>query len=72
MKRNRASTYYCVVCRSRTGGAGITSEDGVHICIDCAEMIYNVMGQWHESHLDRCNCAQCRMSTGIGAEEIEF
>lgn len=70
MKRKNTTTRYCVVCRTRSTGAGITSEDGVHICFDCAEMIYDVMGQWHETHLDRCTCSQCR--TGIGADEIAW
>ena len=71
MERNRTNNYYCVVCRTHSDGAGITSEDGVHICIDCAEEIHSVMLQWHERHLDHCECAQCRNSAGIGAEEIE-
>ena len=72
MKRKNVNRYYCVVCRTHTNGAGITSEDGVHVCIDCAETIYNIMGQWHEEHLDHCDCAQCRGCAGIGAEEIEW
>ena len=72
MKRKNNDTRYCVVCRTRSDGAGITFEDSIHICFDCAEMIYKVMDQWHKSHLDRCNCAQCRKDTGIGADEIEF
>ena len=71
MKRKNTNNRYCVVCRTHSDGAGLTFEDGVHICLDCAETIYNIMGQWHEDHLDHCNCAQCR-SAGIGAEEIEW
>ena len=70
MKRKHTTTRFCVVCRTHSNGAGITSEDGIHICLDCAEMIYNVMGQWHVAHLDQCNCQQCRIRTGIGANEI--
>ena len=70
MKRKNTNTRYCVVCRNRSDGIGITSEDGVHICLDCAEMIHDVMTQWHEVHLDHCACAQCRGGAEIGVEEI--
>ena len=72
MKRKNTNTRYCVVCRTYTSGAGITSNDGVHICLDCAEMIYDMMGQWHKAHLDHCNCLQCRGFAGLGADEIEW
>ena len=72
MNRKNTATYFCVVCRDPSNGAGITSEEGVHICFECAEMIYNVMGQWHEAHLDRCECTHCRKSGGISSREIEL
>lgn len=72
MKRKNANARYCVVCRTHTSGAGITSDDGVHICIDCAEMIYDMMGQWHEEHLDHCDCMKYRGLAGLGANEIEW
>lgn len=60
MKKKNTKNYYCVVCRTHSNGAGLTTDDGVHICIDCAEMVYDVMGQWHEAHLDHCDCHNCR------------
>ena len=68
MKRKNTTTRYCVVCRTRSNGAGITSEDGVHICIDCAETVYNIMSQWRMAHLCQCECGRCH--AGIGADEI--
>jgi hypothetical protein len=72
MKRKNTNNHYCVVCRIHTSGAGITSEDGVHICIECAEMIYNVMGQFHVMHLDNCACQHCRNGVMLAEEEYEW
>ncbi len=60
MKKKNVKKYYCVICRTHTNGAGLTSNDGTHICYDCAETIYNVMTEWHHEHLDHCNCHQCQ------------
>ena len=72
MKRKNINTRYCVVCRTHTNGAGLTFEDGTHICLDCAESIYNIMGQWHEDHLDHCDCYECRTRACLSADEIEL
>ena len=57
---NKNTTPFCVICRTHNrNGAGITSSDGVHLCLDCAEMIYDVMGQFHAAHLDNCPCCAC-------------
>lgn len=69
MKRKNSNTRYCVVCRTRSNGAGITSEDGVHICLDCAETVYRAMKFFHAEHLDHCNCGSC---TGCTSDEFEF
>lgn len=53
---------YCIVCRTNTNSAGLTIDDGTHICYDCAELIHNVMGQWHESHPDQCKCQYCQQN----------
>ena len=60
MKRKNIKRYYCVVCHTHSNGAGLTMDNGTHICFDCSEMIHNIMGQWHEEHLDHCDCANCR------------
>lgn len=66
MKRKNIRTRYCVVCRTHSNGVGITSEDGIHICLNCAETIHNIMIQWHEEHLDHCPCGCC------GSDDFEF
>ena len=48
--------YFCVVCNTYTSGVGITADDGTHICMDCAEEIYEVMKEFHAAHLDSCDC----------------
>lgn len=70
MKKKNLKKHYCVVCRTHTDGAGLTLGDGTHICYDCAELIHNVMTQWHEDHLDQCNCPDCR--TGLSKLDLEF
>lgn len=72
MKRKNPNTRYCVVCRTHSNGVGITSDDGVHICLNCAEMIHDVMTQWHEVHLDYCECAQCRGRVMLDEAEYEW
>ena len=72
MKRKNTNNHYCVVCRTHTSGAGLTSKDGVHICLECAEMIHNIMTQWYEAHLDHCDCLQCRNVAMLAEEEYEW
>lgn len=59
-RRKSTNDNYCVVCQAHTNGAGITSPDGVFICLNCAETIYDVMTQFHHIHLDNCDCHKCR------------
>lgn len=67
MKRKNPNTRYCVVCRTHTSGAGITSDDGIHICMDCAEQVYRAMQFFHAEHLDQCSCSGC-----AGCNKIEY
>ena len=70
MKKKNQKRYYCVVCRTHSDGAGLTFDDGTHICYDCAETIHNVMIQWHEEHLDNCQCERCRSQVLDSEEEV--
>jgi hypothetical protein len=69
MKRKKTITR-CTVCFSPYNGAGITSENGIHICFDCAEIIYDVMSQFHKNHLDHCGCGRC--NKGLSQNEYDF
>ena len=72
MKRKNTNIRYRIVCRSRSKGAGITSEDRTHICLDRAETIHIIMNQWHDEHLDNCACVCRDTAHCIPQEEYLF
>ena len=56
MENKKRKNHYCVVCRTDTDLTGIIAEGGSFICLDCAELIYHRMEQFHGRHLNHCTC----------------
>ena len=48
------NTPYCVICEAHNhkAGCGIVFDNGIHICMDCAKGIYDLLDQFFAEELD--------------------
>ena len=51
----------CAICETHNESAnyGIQFSNGVHICMDCAADIHDLVEDFYNEQLQHCNCPYC-------------